>query len=866
MARFKTALFWIFVILASGAGLYAYFHLKNNKKPQHEALSVLPDQCLFYLNSPDFFELNKKINSQSLIADKLKLFGEIDAFCDVLHSFDSLCNSNEDIREVIRNNRIHFACYNEKQSWIAVFNLKQLGEQDDITEQLSKLLKANGSKADIYAFSLRGVPMYFNLTDGVVGISNRQELIIRCLDKKQARLYANKDFQQFKSTLTENGLLNMYVNHTLYTQNKIVSRLNLSYFNKKGASAGSIDLQPSQIKINGYTEPGEDETLSFFRDQKPQSCEDLVSQLPLNTSFFKAFGFSDFPELKISFPLTNIHIKYWMKATERGLYNVEEDFYANLSGRIVAFETYLPTRRYLLAEVSDTIKAAEHLKFMSDSVLKQEGFSVYRLNDSIKPLQLFIALSDHHTNYAFVFQSTIFFGDKVEELLALAASLRSGHNLEQDERFAAYRNQNFPDEFNYLIYCAPNKMIPEIPAFFDFKSIAVDKPFENFRHFSFSASQHENSFKFRLQLSNETSDPNKEQNALWTLHLNGSASTTACRFVNHISGENEIVIQDDYNKLYLINAKGTILWEKQLNEKILSTIYIVDTYKKNKYQLLFNTKNYLHLIDRNGNYLKNYPVKLPAEATSPLSVFDYDEDKDYRLFIACKNRNIYNFSIHGAPQEKFGTVRTEDEVDLPIQYVKVGSSDYLVALDKEGKIYTFSRKGAGRIGLKNRTVVNCKAFYTDAGNSIANTYLIYVDDKSGLLNKISFEDKKEIVKLHSEPENGMINFSLIDDNRSMDLIVTNHNSFQAYNFSGNLITEKSFDLPLYATNFFGDESHSVFCSLSEDRTQLTVFDQLQSKTKVYKANALPLISDLFNDGKKYLILTNGDEMSCVLLK
>jgi hypothetical protein len=235
------------------------------------------------------------------------------------------------------------------------------------------------------------------------------------------------------------------------------------------------------------------------------------------------------------------------------------------------------------------------------------------------------------------------------------------------------------------------------------------------------------------------------------------------------------------------------------------------------------------------------------------------------VFIACKNKTIYNYSILGTQQDKFTPVKTDDEVHLPVQYVKVGLSDYLVALDKEGKIYTFSRKGAGRIGLRNRTNTNCQAFYTDASNSIQSTYLVYVDHKNGLINKISFEDVKEIVKLSSETENGSVTFALIDGNRSMDFVLSHDHLLKAYNLSGNLILEKSFDIPLLSGNYYGDESHAIFYVLSEDRTELRVFNQLTSTTKAYKASALPLVSNLFNDNKKYLIITSGAQLNCVLL-
>lgn len=61
---------------------------------------------------------------------------------------------------------------------------------------------------------------------------------------------------------------------------------------------------------------------------------------------------------------------------------------------------------------------------------------------------------------------------------------------------------------------------------------------------------------------NESEGKTKEQNILWTLNLDSTSRMSAFGFVNHITGENEIVVQDDANTLYLINAKGTVLWKK----------------------------------------------------------------------------------------------------------------------------------------------------------------------------------------------------------------------------------------------------------------------------------------------------------------
>jgi hypothetical protein len=833
-----------------------------------DALSVIPDGCLVYLNTTDFLELNQKINSQSLVIDKLKLLGDVNRFCNTIQAFDSVFTSHELLVEEMTNNPIHFAYYEQEPGWLAAFNIKRLGNEGTVRSALAELLDAKLLEGGSYEFTIyKNTACYFFIHEGVVLVSDKKERIGQGLSANEPKLENNKAYIRFRNTLSENNLLSVFVNHSLYSESKAASAVNLSYACKRGYSAGAIDFQPSQVKINGFLDPDSSEIICFFRDQQPQASEDIASYLPDNTVAFRAYGFSSLPALEKKLKQPLVVAEFWTQCAEAALYNLQAEFNANAGNRLIGFRTAAAKERFVSLEIQDTLKAAEHLRLMSDTIMTYTQHFIYRLSrdHGKSSLRLFEPLLTTQTHYATVYQSRIFFSESAESLSAVLSDLAGLHLLSDNESFTIYKNQHFPDEYNYLIYSSPNQMKEEIGQFFNFGFAPGKDPYGTFKHLSFSITNHPPDFKFRFQLTNESESRTKDKNVLWTLNLDTTSHMTPSGFINHNTRDNELVVQDDNHTLYLINAKGTVLWRKKLNEKILSEIYLTDIYKKEKYQMLFNTKNYLHLIDRNGKYVDGYPVKLPAAATSPLSVFDYDGDKDYRLLIACENNQIYNYSIHGVPQEKFIPVKTENRVDLPIQYVKVGPSDYLVALDREGKIYTFSRKGVGRIGLRNRTVANCQAFYADAGNTINSTYLIYVDDKNGLINKVSFGDKKEIVKLNSEIENASVNFSLVDDNRNMDLIVTKENSIQAYNFSGNMITEKSMPIPLYKSNFYRDESHSLFYSLGENRNEITVFDQLKQKTRVLKGSALPMISNLFGDNKKYLVITNGKQVSCILL-
>ena len=858
----------MFIFGALALGVWAYFSLKNNKKPKVDALSLLPDSCLVYLNTNNFPELNKKLNSQNLIVDKLKLFGEVHKFCDAIELFDSLFSANALLFDEIKNNRIHFAVYGEKLNWLAAFNVSQLGIQDRVKNNVVAMLSAKPSRDEMYSFNLRrGPEFYFSLHSGVVLISDSPVLIAETQDLKHPRLAENNAFKEFRSTTQDNGLLSVYIDHKKYVENRLSSKLNLSAICEDGFSAGAIDLQPSEVKVNGFLEPGANDVISALSSEEAQTTE-FINLLPLTTTYFKAFGFSSYRQLRErsdSLWKSGSPDAFWKNVNDSALYNVQAEFFENVSGNLLEFETN-SGQRFVMAHVSDTLKALAHLKLMSDSVLPSEDLllrlNVPQGNDGVT---LFLPVVSEAVRYALVYRSCLFFAKRAEDILQLRTYLKNEMLLVKDKSFARYRDQNIPEGFNFLVYSSPNQNHESIRSFFNFETKSKKDPFANFRHFSFSLRNDGGKFRFRWHLINETTSDTEGRNSLWTVKLDTIASQTASRFVNHLSGENELLIQDEARQLYLINAKGNILWKKNTGEKINSPLFTVDVFKNNKYQILFSTKNYLHLLDRKGNYVEGYPVKLPAEASAALSVFDYDNTRDYRLIIACKNNVIYNYSVSGKKQEGFVPVKTDNEVALPVQYVKVGQSDYLVALDKEGKIYTFSRKGDGRIGLKNKAVANCNAFYVDATGNINSTHFVYVDDKNGLINKISFSDKKSIVKLNFDIENAEEVFERVDDNEMMDVIFTRLSEVMAYDLNGNLLLKKDIPNDLSETRVYRNQNHFVILSYSKFRKELAIADQIRQKNDVIPSTALPLVSDLFNDGKKYLIITDRGTLSCAIL-
>src|SRR5690606_14153852 len=120
--------------------------------------------------------------------------------------------------------------------------------------------------------------------------------------------------------------------------------------------------------------------------------------------------------------------------------------------------------------------------------------------------------------------------------------------------------------------------------------------------------------------------------------------------------------------------------------------------------------------------------------------------------------------------------------------------------------------------------------------------LIYIDDKDGLINKISFADVKTISKLHAEIENSKVTFTSVDDNRSTDVLVSSDKKVQAFDFSGNLLLEKEMPVVIASSGTYMDESASILYALSRDENSLWIYDVFNQTERKVNASSMPLIS------------------------
>jgi len=261
---------------------------------------------------------------------------------------------------------------------------------------------------------------------------------------------------------------------------------------------------------------------------------------------------------------------------------------------------------------------------------------------------------------------------------------------------------SLPSRAGYYLFCVPSRITDYMAGFLNSSIITALKSNRTSLNkiqaagyqFASSNGMVYNSLSIRFK-----EEVREESTTEWETLLDTVASIKPFFFTNHITGAKEIFIQDMKNNTYLINAAGRVLWKVPLNERIVGNIFMVDYFRNGKYQLLFSGKNFIHLLDRNGNYVERYPVKLRSPATNPLALFDYDNNLNYRLFIAGEDKMIYSYEKTGNVVKGWKPFRTNGYVKDEINYFKVSGKDYLVASD-ESSIYFLDRSGNKRITLK----------------------------------------------------------------------------------------------------------------------------------------------------------------------
>jgi transposase-like protein len=857
--------FYLFIVASVGVAIWCYIRLKENKEPKPTVIEHIPNSVSAVIETKNISDLISQLTRQNLIWNSLLNNTSVANAQSCIQYLDSISKTNSDITELINNNAVYICLFKEVKTThsLMLFKLKEKSNETVFTDFFTKHFKKSptATSIDRYETTMRNQKWFIAYNDGIVYLSSDEAILKRSMELPVSESMASN--VNYISLLKESGSQPNQV----YLNQERFKLLDHSLFAQH--SLYNVEVKLNEITLNGYVMP---DSVMYTLKHQEASTIDIYQHLPSHPSSIIGLSISDSKLYLKEFEKINSVSENkkredaWKRLNDSALYDIKNEFLENIDVQIVA-NTYAIEKgnhRISAIKIKDDEKTTSLLALVKDSVISQNDLTIYRLQKDYQ--RLFALINPSHTfQYACVNNDLLVCFSDFMALEQYLQSIANSAIINKDNVFMEYVNDNLAQSSNIVYYNNTALLLPEKDAYILRSEVLVNS--ENaISQISVTGKNYKNLMQVRINLSHaqQKSEDANMQSSLWSFDADSSVVSNIHVFTNHLTQENELCFQDNAKQLYLISSTGNLIWKKKLNEVITSDIYTVDIFKNGKLQLLFNTEDYLHLLDRNGNYVQGYPVKLPAKVTSNMTLLDYENNKDYRIFLACANKHIYNFSLYGIKTEGFTTLKTDAIIELPIHYIKVGQSDYLITVDIMGKIYAFSRKGEGRIDFKNKTTTNLSNFYMLSGNTLDNSKLIYVDDKNNLLNKISLMDKKEALKLGDELSGFKTHYDLINDDAQMDVLAYGDGALYGYDlFSSKLIEYFSTAAVYENIQAISTSSHNYVLAFDKTGQKIDIINKDGKLIhSISNASKQPLVSNLYKNGKTYLIIANHRQVFC----
>ncbi|MCL1821207.1 MAG: hypothetical protein FWG22_00120 [Prolixibacteraceae bacterium] len=301
-----------------------------------------------------------------------------------------------------------------------------------------------------------------------------------------------------------------------------------------------------------------------------------------------------------------------------------------------------------------------------------------------------------------------------------------------------------------------------------------------------------------------------------------------------------IVVQDQKNVLYLLSTDGDILWKRNLASLIMSEIYPVNSPKNGDLQFLFNTKSTIFLLDKDGNDVSPFPVPIPSEASNGIAVFDYDNKRNYRIFLADKENHIKVYDITGKQVSGWKFDKTESEVTTPVQYFKVAGNDYLVFKDKN-KIYILNRQGESR--------VEPKATFENSANplilSASGKAKIIATDKKGTVYNLFLDGAFESVKAGSYSAKHFFTAADFDGDGSLEFIFADGDQLTVTDEKG----EKRFSQKIKGNISFCP----IVFSLDETSKKIALYSEKGGRIYLFHHDGAPFDTPWLKAGSPFTV-------------
>lgn len=702
---------------------------------------------------------------------------------------DSLFSTYPEAKNSFKDNDLTIVFGGEKNHFwnLSMVELSSLTEKRALTELVDNHFSGKGAiiekvkvrGADLSCFKWKQGDQLQNYCTtfyhGIFMASADSQIVVQAVKQLETPIaQANTFFAKANRTATDNIDLNIYVNHKKLAQFSYPLFSDAFMERLKGSSQlaewSEIDLtqKNDELLFNGFSFTGDslNNYLGIFLRQKADSFK-LAKIFPDETSFFMSFVISDnakfFKDYESLLQRKNALAEYKNSLNEiNSLYGVDLQriVVGNLDGAAAMVftrpDSVLPdANKFLVLRVENGSKMESAMipltattgtngkRYFSGNssfykINKEAVFKIYKTAVTDFGKRVFgEVFSDVVTNYFTVYDNCLIMGASYESICQFLRANVLQETMGNNQTYQDF-TKGLSDRMNFYIWSSPVRSLP-------FFKKSVNAELYQSLEDQFSDLQKIESFGWQIGVEKGLVynmaclkfNPEERKNpvsVVWKRQLGSQVIIRPQYVINPIDKAlKEIVVQDADFNFTLISNDGLVLWKIKLTGPIRSDIFQLDCFRNGKLQYFFSTDNALHMIDHEGNYIRNFPLKLRSAATNGVSVVEYDSRGDYRFFIACKDHKLYLYDKKGDIVTGWVPPRTKYDVTQPVQFFRVENKDYIVFADRN-QGYILDRKGKTRVAIRGDISYSRNCFTLDPGNNKRPARLVTTDSKGDIIS------------------------------------------------------------------------------------------------------------------------------------
>lgn len=544
----------------------------------------------------------------------------------------------------------------------------------------------NYENFSIKKYSLQEVEFYTLIKEGVFLASNSRQQLENIIKERDNR--AERPFRK-EYAAADVSKPSIFISHQKMDSllGKSFPGNNLPLENLAGSSLLDMDVDGQKVLFNGIATWQEDENVLLQAFHNIPPVQNLLANItPVKAAGFYSFSFNSFETL---------HENLITGSESKVLPENHFLSYTREAGMI-----FNSTYRTLVLTATDPVLARDANTFAREEIKTHRNVVISRftgdpgLKTYLEPLIPGIT----ETYFAHL-DNFILISEEVASLENIISNYLNGTTL-GEQKYYKDAMENLAGASSLLLVANSENFKERLIqlASENLKDIATNLDLEAYPLLALQFVQERNFAHIHgiFNTTRSTRPNGPRQTAV--IQIEKSVATIPALLKNHNNNETEVAFQDDDNILFLYSSAGNQLWKKELDARINSPIYQVDLYKNGNLQLAFSTHFALHVLDRNGNDVKPFPMKFRDEVTQPLSVFDYDSNRTYR-FVITQGRDVLMYDSRGRRVKGFDYKRTATEIVQAPKHIRIRKKDYIVVPEESGKLHILSRQGRSRVNV-----------------------------------------------------------------------------------------------------------------------------------------------------------------------